>query len=250
MQLRTRRHGRLHGFTLVELLVVIAIVAILAALLFPVFAQARESARTTSCLSNTRQIGTAVMLYAQDYDERIPPAINAVLLPSGDHVEWFTVLESYVKTNQVFFCPSHSGVNPSQPPSWGNISYGWNFFYLQANANQPEPDLFLNSPAVLLAEMTSPAETVLLADSGSSPGYPDNNQNGALDWLRAPNTEPEWWAYVNRPSDMHRGGANVAFCDGHSKWHPIPTEARVNTGVRSEILKGTPDQADYYWDLR
>jgi len=238
------------GFTLIELLVVIGVIAILAAILFPVFAQAREAARQSSCLSNTKQLGMAALAYSADHDDQIPPAINAALLPSGDHMEWFNLLQPYVKNTQVFFCPSHSGVNPGQPPTYTNLSYGWNFYYLQTNADDPDGAVFLEQPAVALSAVQSPAETVLLADSGGSPGYPANNQNGALDWLRPPNTDPQWWAYWNRPSDLHRGGATVAFLDGHSRWYALPTEEGVNAGARSELLKSAPGQADYYWDLK
>src|SRR5215213_9848731 len=106
---RTRR-----GFTLIELLVVIAIIAILAAILFPVFAQAREKARQTSCLSNVRQIGTGYAMYLQDYDERFPPHVTERTADPGtpDTAEarapfsYKIKLQPYVKNEQVFKCPS------------------------------------------------------------------------------------------------------------------------------------------------
>src|SRR5690242_1981973 len=94
------RQPRRAGFTLIELLVVIAIIAILAAILFPVFAQARESARESSCLSNLKQLATAMMMYSQDYDERYP--VN------GNQVYWMDLLQPYVKNSRVFNCPSTS----------------------------------------------------------------------------------------------------------------------------------------------
>ena len=88
-----------HGFTLIELLVVIAIIAILASILFPVFARARSQARKISCLSNMKQIGTSLMMYIQDYDELYPGSANS------------TDLDPYLKSIQVFVCPSaQSGV--------------------------------------------------------------------------------------------------------------------------------------------
>ena len=127
------------AFTLIELLVVIAIIAILAAILFPVFAQVRDKARATSCLSNTKQIGTAVMMYAQDYDEVIPrnahsdpPRIN-----EGAHFvncstpRWMDVLYPYIKNEQVFNCPSDSFGTISGPlPSGVTFSIAGNKKYV------------------------------------------------------------------------------------------------------------------------
>jgi len=105
-----------YGFTLIELLVVIAIIAILAAILFPVFAQAREKARQTSCLSNEKQIGTAVKMYIQDYDEQnmfhwygpipVSPSGPFISLPGGVFQTWMEVVNPYVKNAQVWMCPS------------------------------------------------------------------------------------------------------------------------------------------------
>ena len=98
--------GRTNAFTLIELLVVIAIIAILAAILFPVFAQARESARQTACTSNLKQIGIGLKMYQQDYDETYPPS----QLPSmGINVSWPTMMQPYIKNAQVFVCPSTFG---------------------------------------------------------------------------------------------------------------------------------------------
>ena len=94
---------RRRAFTLIELLVVIAIIAVLAAILFPVFAQARDKARQTSCLSNTRQIGSAVMMYSQDHDEGLPPWWTST---PGGYWYWHVHLKPYVKNLQVFICPS------------------------------------------------------------------------------------------------------------------------------------------------
>ncbi|MEN6401236.1 MAG: prepilin-type N-terminal cleavage/methylation domain-containing protein, partial [Armatimonadia bacterium] len=119
----TRLQNRRRGFTLIELLVVIAIIAILAAILFPVFAKAREKARQTSCLNNLKQIGTAFIQYAQDYDERMPMRGINMVQPdtsapgyffttayngstTGKLISWMDLVYPYIKNRQVFVCPS------------------------------------------------------------------------------------------------------------------------------------------------
>src|SRR5689334_1306707 len=103
----TRQLGR-RGFTLIELLVVIAIIAILAAILFPVFAQAREKARQSACLSNMRQISSAMLMYAQDYDELFPPVIARPTRAEKNLylISWMHLLEPYTHNRGVFICPS------------------------------------------------------------------------------------------------------------------------------------------------
>src|SRR5690606_38678724 len=101
-------NSRRVGFTLIELLVVIAIIAILAAILFPVFARARENARRTSCLSNMKQLGLGIMQYVQDYDETYPMALNYYSSASGDERTWVSEIQPYIKSTQGFFCPSSS----------------------------------------------------------------------------------------------------------------------------------------------
>src|SRR5690349_21637997 len=115
-----RNHPR--GFTLIELLVVIAIIAILAAILFPVFAQARERARMTACLSNMKQIGTGLMMYAQDYDEILPGSKvyanpGHPLFKTYDWALWVPILDPYVKNKRVYACPSGPNTMVFGPPT-------------------------------------------------------------------------------------------------------------------------------------
>src|SRR4028118_1234439 len=125
------------GFTLIELLVVIAIIAILAAILFPVFARARENARRASCQSNLKQIGLGVMQYTQDYDEKLPNNFYGTVGVDIDP-KWVDVIQPYVKSTQLFTCPSDSQANrelvtPSANRTGANAdktgSYGWNSAY-------------------------------------------------------------------------------------------------------------------------
>jgi prepilin-type N-terminal cleavage/methylation domain-containing protein len=148
---------RSKGFTLIELLVVIAIIAILAAILFPVFAKARENARRTSCINNLKQIGLGVMQYTQDYDDCLPRHFygypNTGGMPPGNGVDtnykWMDVLHPYVKNTQLFVCPSDSAATaqyvyppanrtagpPDNRDKFG--SYYWNNAYYQNTGNPP-----------------------------------------------------------------------------------------------------------------
>src|SRR5579871_4500633 len=105
-----RRKRGAAGFTLIELLVVIAIIAILAAILFPVFAQAREKARQASCLSNSKQIGTALLMYVQDYDEQFPTGrYNPYNANAADYGKgWAGSIYAYTKSAQILKCPDDS----------------------------------------------------------------------------------------------------------------------------------------------
>ena len=147
-----RRHP--DGFTLIELLVVIAIIAILAAILFPVFAKAREKARQVSCASNLRQMSNAFAMYTQDFDEKFPRASDA---PSG--IRWMHRLMPYVKNTQIFVCPSRSqfGFTGAVSTSGG---YGSNSLFL---------DEWLPGGAtgggMSMATIASPAETIMVAES-------------------------------------------------------------------------------------
>ena len=164
------------GFTLIELLVVIAIIAILAAILFPVFAQAREKARQSVCLSNFKQIGLGVMMYAQDYDETYP--MNRLqVLPGGSEgnrriVSWKSVTLPYVKNFDVYRCPSNPLHNTKDETKdseqWGYpafpISYAYNGTILW---NSVGP----NEPVIRLAAVPEPARYLMIIENRQA--YPD-----------------------------------------------------------------------------
>ena len=192
------------GFTLIELLVVIAIIAILAAILFPAFARARENARRTSCLSNTKQLGLGALQYCQDYDEKLPPGRDSSGGDTG--TKWAQVIQPYVKSEQLFFCPSDSahrssnglGVDAEQ------ISYGWNFVWLTWGGGGADYTI----GGVSLSRIANSSETVMLGDS----------PNSDADW--AISSPADFQDYA--PPARHLEGANICFVDGHSKWFKVP----------------------------
>ena len=145
------------GFTLIELLVVIAIIAILAAILFPVFQKVRENARRTACLSNEKQIGLGVLQYNQDYDEKYIAGANRYGRGSG----WAGQVYQYIKSTGVFHCPDDSTSLPGT-----NVSYGLNAQFSAYNTNGT------GSNGISLAQINSPAKTVLIFEVTNS-GYYD-----------------------------------------------------------------------------
>ncbi len=149
------------AFTLIELLVVIAIIAILAAILFPVFGQARERARMTTCLSNTKQIGLGIMQYTQDYDDILP----VVGVSAQGRGSWMVQIYPYLKSTQIFNCPSFgdAGFVPIRGAAGSlNTSYGWNW-----NLNSVPP---LGISGYALSALQNPSETVIVGDNGITDG--------------------------------------------------------------------------------
>ncbi len=206
------------GFTLIELLVVIAIIAILAAILFPVFARARDKARQTSCLSNVKELGLAVQMYVADHDETMVPFATTPADGLGS-ISWAALLYPYVKNVEVYDCPSSGrkwssgsgGLGQDQIRfwSWSALSYGINVFA----AFYPSYYLWT------LAEFEAPAETAMFGDScrchASDPNKID--AEGGHHLVQAPplavtSKDRGKWAC------RHSGGANAAYVDGHAKW--------------------------------
>jgi prepilin-type N-terminal cleavage/methylation domain-containing protein/prepilin-type processing-associated H-X9-DG protein len=242
---------RSHGFTLIELLVVIAIIAILAAILFPVFAQAREKARQTSCLSNLKQMGLAVLMYVQDNDEMYPP--NSVSAPSGftfsNTYYWFfgLILQSngaaklipsyglvqpYVKNGQVQACLTAGNMTPSSGGAPFTIDVA------DAPLGYDKNALLIGSipipggtygPFRSLAAWPQPAESVLMADAGGT----SSTFNGITPPHRlSPNavlTSPQM-------SGRHPGiASNVLFQDGHVKVMRL-SQAGITASAASQKL--------------
>jgi prepilin-type N-terminal cleavage/methylation domain-containing protein len=153
------------GFTLIELLVVIAIIAILAAILFPVFAQARERARQTACLSNARQLAMAVQTYLQDYGEAFPPSTNYDVPIEVPERIWTRLIQPYVKDVNIFTCPSAS--RTGFPSDWSQRGVG-SIGYTTITAYDPLQVEGFATPA-LLPQMDEPARTPLLATRRAVP---------------------------------------------------------------------------------
>jgi len=218
------------GFTLIELLVVIAIISILAAILFPVFARARENARRTSCLSNLKQIGLGVMMYTQDYDEKYPfsyPSAAAqrtkqtdtsmpgykftTNLGSDAHwVTWMDRIYPYVKSTQLFVCPSASStVYPS---------YGYN----RVSVYQ----------GISMSELEQASKTVLSMDMNSKyAAYSMNCGEGGV-WLASKTSSH------HKEVALHLDGANFMFYDGHAKWLSY-NNAAITSGTCSAARVST-----------
>lgn len=225
------------GFTLIELLVVVAIIALLAAILFPVFARARENARKAACMSNLKQIGLAMDMYLQDYDETYPCAYMGYSAPDLDWygsttystgVDWYTLLTPYTKSKQVFVCPT-AGATP-----WGG-SYGWNICGTKytSTSSPPSPGNgfgFLpgafETPTgsyLTLASVQQPSDTILVTDPASN-GYTSNGvyfyPSGGLSYI------PVLHGGQNGPFNSASypvavaagGGGNYLFADGHVKF--------------------------------
>jgi prepilin-type N-terminal cleavage/methylation domain-containing protein/prepilin-type processing-associated H-X9-DG protein len=210
------------GFTLIELLVVIAIIAILAAILFPVFAKAREKARQSSCLSNVKQLILAELQYAQDYDETFSGIWQAEAAPGNAYI-WEVVIAPYVKNTQVFVCPSNTnGVGYAK--IYGNDApIGPNSRYTSGYLTYAG----VKRGSASLGMIARPAEIVLLADC-----WPNQRHLPSLGiWLILYDDDgdgvPESSAYgrgnaqyhYNGLQPRHNSGANIGFCDGHAKWY-------------------------------
>ena len=262
------------AFTLIELLVVIAIIAILAAILFPVFATARKKARQTACLSNTKQISLAVIAYTQDYDEMMPPngtPNTSTPPPNNPRNSAFERTIPYVKNADVLHCPDDdtedtspsgryaiykdanglpasgqgififvsyypTGVGTSGPASWGVLQ---------------GPDAVTPAPVVPLSEIKAPADTIMFGERRSrSEGQ---NFDPTIDIGNATPTGGDSFDANGTPNSSnnngvtrrHNEGANYAFCDGHSKWFKRGPIANGDATGANATINGV--RYYYFW---
>jgi prepilin-type N-terminal cleavage/methylation domain-containing protein/prepilin-type processing-associated H-X9-DG protein len=204
------------GFTLIELLVVIAIIAILAAILFPVFSQAREKARQSTCQNNLKQIGQAFLQYVQDWDDTLPPGDTG--LDIGCQRFWFGALNPYMggkilpygfgtysqaqaHASPAWKCPSDKNV--ANPPAGYGGNYWFTYASLSYGANR---NLFpAGNGSVNLAKIQRVDGIIMAADSSGN-----NNYNMYIDGIASSNMPP---------GNRHQDGCNVLFVDGHVKWY-------------------------------
>ncbi|BDI28324.1 hypothetical protein CCAX7_003750 [Capsulimonas corticalis] len=221
------------GFTLIELLVVIAIIAVLAAILFPVFAKVREKARQTSCASNEKQLGLAFMQYSQDNDDMMPSGTQGAYQYGRG---WASNIYPYIKSTAVYACPDDS-------QSGTHVSYGFNANFDMSGWNGSANQLY----PLAVAQMQSPSKTVMLFETAYDPCDPSNPLDG--DSASGSGTARPFWRgvydtgllggiadpgsyysgnqaggiygptnYYNSKGGRHTDGSNFLFGDGHVKW--------------------------------
>lgn len=230
------------GFTLIELLVVIAIIAILAAILFPVFAQARESARQTQCTNNQKQIATSVLMYVQDYDETFPMSAYFGRNPQGQPalVAIYDVLAPYIKNVDIFVCPSYRpGIDwpqrvqaaGSPAPALATFRYVGYIPNLGLFGEDFCPVLRKRTPVTKIAAVDAPVNTIMLFD-----GY--LKDRAALEYFN-------FLAFAR-----HKEGVVINFVDGHAKWYrwngikniaprdQFPTPATAYNGQATRVGAG------------
>jgi prepilin-type N-terminal cleavage/methylation domain-containing protein/prepilin-type processing-associated H-X9-DG protein len=221
------------GFTLIELLVVIAIIAILAAILFPVFARARENARRASCQSNLKQLGLGIKMYTQDYDECVPPVAINDAPDAKNPYGWADAVQPYVKSTQLFQCASEQwGVRYPNDSVFGGpkpdgAGAGYTDYWINSMTSKTDAQ---GRGGRSISEFDYPSQTILLGDGGGTwsnkPSYYSDSRyssNGttkssvAIGYCGS-TSAPNLAIIKDEGSERHLDGTNFAFADGHVKW--------------------------------
>ncbi len=230
-----------NAFTLIELLVVIAIIALLAAILFPVFAQAREKARQTSCLSNIKQLGLAYTMYMGDYDDTMP-----ITIMNGPSASWINASQPYIKNRGIYRCLSDKTSKP-----WATTDQQWNEPYYLPGTYTPNPEyakyrrcsyvfnVWLMGPTPdfpftygLAPKIAAPASVIYLAEQVENSPTPDLDHFSPMCWgnpdpgyvaLSGYSCTGYYWNASTRENTelalhRHTDGSNYAYFDGHAKW--------------------------------
>jgi len=234
------------GFTLIELLVVIAIIAILAAILFPVFAKAREKAEETQCVANVSQIVKAILMYASNWDNRLPDSNPCFYDNSNPHrsapnFSWAGAIQHEVNNWQVFLCPAHPEFEDSwvdsgdpadpYPGHQAKLGYSYNGSYWLGcpGTGQPRDAYSGLDGYITLTRCQDPANTIMVTDSGTQgrsecgDAMPGNTQP----WSQDKAAHAQAWAdgvdigVQYYPEMRHNLGFIVGFVDGHAKWTPF-----------------------------
>jgi len=225
------------GFTLIELLVVIAIIAILAAILFPVFAQAREKARQASCISNLKQISTAIIMYTQDYDEKFPlffagqcarvtNPLNANDTPGGSAGPgrwnmWQNQIYPYLKNWDVYGCPSDTvAASTNTTEKFYDLSYGYNYGYLSKLETTADPSGCGTTQwfsGVSQAVVQRPANIVMVIDTGGRAAFPGGSTLGSM--VNPPDAWPsDYYFYGPDTVGWGKNCGNYYAGTGGAKW--------------------------------
>jgi len=246
-----------NGFTLIELLVVIAIIAILAAILFPVFAQAREKARQISCVNNLKQLGLAIIQYTQDNDEMLPdkggPCSNATAYPdcSNGNKNWELLIYPFVKSAGVYVCPSNpnNGTSSNGVNVPGSADYMCNFWKTDTTGASMGAFTDYAKSGLNIAQIAAPASLIMLVENPGDTidieGFPGSNGSNDNGWDFNVNDRRGGGGTEFGPYAGHTGVSNFVFADGHVKsLRPFAT-VTATAGGSSPINMWSYDNSDF-----